>query len=209
MDEQNSILKKIFSKTVLAVIGLVLMLVVGVIMFMSYLQGPAPTEPIEVDDGEIQTYREVFETPIDPATQPEEHKTVYEKVEDVVRFDAKYPTVLPGGFALIGVDATEGEASPSGDVVDYYGPTITTYRASGDREIQFIQGYADMGFLPLEEEIKITGDVYAREWPETWGPGITVYFEKEEQDPVYQYHVRGMNVDIETLIEVARSIESI
>ncbi|MDC1205661.1 hypothetical protein N8083_02325, partial [Candidatus Pacebacteria bacterium] len=67
-------------------------------------------------------YSEVFEVPIDPNTEPEKHREVYEKVDKFVGFDVLFPAQVPQGHKLIEVrSSAQSPADPISGFIDVGG----------------------------------------------------------------------------------------
>ena len=81
---------------------------------------------------------ETFKNPIDPSTQPEEHKAVYEKIQKIVSFPLKYPERLPEGYKLVKVESNSGDGRYD------MGSGVLIYKEDG-KEIRIVEGTGDLG----------------------------------------------------------------
>ena len=166
----------------------------------------------EPDSPKETSYKETFDDPIDPDTESEKHKDVYERIQEIVHFDVKYPTWLPEGFVMTEVKADEGGILESGK---YYGINIITY-TEGDKKVEIMEGLVDLGTTEKIEEVEIKEGVTGKlwKWQEYGTPsedntvlGLSVYFGISADD--YQYYILGENVDKTDLINIAKSLESL
>jgi len=95
--------EKIFknaSTKVVIIAAIILILIGGFFIFLTNKKIAEKKQP--------KTWVETFKNPIDPNTQPEKHKEVYEKIQKIVHFPVKYPTKLPEGYKLVRVDVSGG-----------------------------------------------------------------------------------------------------
>ena len=166
----------------------------------------------EPDPPKETSYKENFDDPIDPNTESEEHKEVYERVQDFVHFTVKYPTWIPEGFVMTEVNADEGGILESGK---YYGINIMTY-IEGDKKVEIMEGMVDLGTTEEIEEVEIKEGVTGKlwKWQEYGTPsedntvlGLSVYFGVSGGD--YKYYILGENVNKTELIDIAKSLESL
>ncbi len=166
----------------------------------------------DTDSPKETSYKEIFDDPINPNTEPEKHKEVYEKVQDFVHFTVKYPTWMPERFMMTEVNADEGGILESGK---YYGINIMTY-IEEDKKIEIMEGMVDLGTTEEIEEVEIKDGVTGKlwKWQEYGTPsedntvlGLSVYFGSSAEG--YQYSILGENVDKTDLIDIAKSLESL
>jgi len=104
---------------------------------------------------------ETFKNPIDPSTQPEEHKAVYEKIQKIVSFPLKYPERLPEGYKLVKVESR----GSSGYFI---------YK-KGLNEVQIFEGVGDIGNVRELEILDINPIYQAVLWESGRRLGITLY----------------------------------
>ena len=174
--------------------------------------GDADADQGDTDPPKETSYKEIFDDPINPNTEPEKHKEVYEKVQDFVHFTVKYPTWLPEEFMMTEVDADEGGILESGI---YYGINTMTY-IEGDKKIEIMEGRVDLGTTEEIEEVEIKEGVTGKLWKwcqyglpseENTVLGLSIYFGVSADG--YQYYILGENVGKNDIIDIAKSLESL
>lgn len=217
-------MKKLFSKTTLAVIGLILLVVVGVyIIFWVVRDTLKPVAPQDNDalvvinagsdtgvvikeSNNKRWYEEDFTTPLDTTQNTDKHKEVYENIKAHVSFAVKYPTELPEGFKLIKTFTQPVYATSSKSdsyTVTYHNPQTGAYiYVMGSREKDFISEF-------VEEEVVLNetkkGD-FVRQYQTV---SVYVYDSRDGEDVKGSYSVSSQMASKEDLINVARSLERI
>jgi len=136
------------STKVIIIAAIILILIGGFFIFLTNKKIAEKKQP--------KTWVETFKNPIDPNTQPEKHKEVYEKIQKIVHFPIKYPTKLPEGYKLVRVDV-------SGAFVKDVGGFIAVYKGpKGD--FQLTEGSGDLGGLIGGEKVILTNGEIAYFW---------------------------------------------
>jgi len=179
--------EKIFknaSTKVVVIAAIILILIGGFFIFLTNKKIAEKKQP--------KTWVETFKNPIDPNTQPEKHKEVYEKIQKIVHFPIKYPTKLPEGYKLVRVESI-GSAS-------YF-----IYKKEA-KELQLFEGIGDLGNVKELQLVNIDPDYQAVLWKSGTKMGITLY---PKRGALHTYIITANNHESkDDLIDIAKFLSN-
>jgi hypothetical protein len=143
-----------------------------------------------------KTYSEIFQNPIDPSSEPEKHKEVYEKAKKVVDFRIFYPQGTINGYKLTDIQARKDLA------FETKGFFTTIYEKDGSK-IKVVEGIADIGMVKSLEYIDIANQESGKKawlWEQGDKIGISLYYNSEAN-----YFLVGENTTKEDLVQFAEA----
>jgi len=195
------------NKKILIILGIIAVIIVAIGIW-AFLKSPSQTGPVEKELTEItapKIYSEVFDSPIDMATEPERHKAVYEKVSNMVGFEINYPEQLPSNAKLTEVKSTsKGEPDPTSGFIDVGGFT-STYRTNEGKLFKLTEGTGDLGGLGEGEKVNFANGEIGYFWSYSTQEGTTflLWFGGNADTP---FRLTSQQLTKEELIKIANSI---
>jgi len=143
-----------------------------------------------------KTYSEIFKNPVDPNTEPQKHKTIYERVGKVVDFPIFYPKNMENGYKLAEIQAKKDLAfETKGDFIAFY--------ENNNSKIKVVEGVADTGIVKSLEYLDFANQEAGKKawlWEQGGKIGISLYYNSE-----VNYFFIGENTDKDKLIQFAKS----